>query len=91
MRLRPILMVGRKAPVKPPTTAKLAKRLKRPRRQRVADGPLGRQPPAAILEQLASSVQIGVDTLPHRQRRKTPSRSRNAAENAASMGGYDVL
>ncbi len=85
-----IMMIGLQGAGKTTTTAKIAKRLNERVRKRVLMASLDVKRPAAQEQLAVLGRQIGVDTLPV-VAGQTPVQIARRAEQAARLGGYDVV
>ena len=85
-----ILMVGLQGSGKTTTTAKIAYRLKNREKRKVLMASLDTRRPAAQEQLRVLGEQTGVDTLPI-VAGQTPLQIARRAEEAARLGGYDVL
>ena len=85
-----ILMVGLQGSGKTTTTAKIANRLTTREKKKVLMASLDTRRPAAMEQLQILGGQIGVDVLPI-VKGQTPLQIARRAEEAARLGGYDVL
>ncbi len=85
-----ILMVGLQGSGKTTTTAKIAYRLKTREKRKVLMASLDTRRPAAQEQLRVLGEQTGVDTLPI-VAGQTPLQIARRAEDAARLGGYDVV
>ncbi len=85
-----IMMVGLQGSGKTTTTAKLAKRLSERDRKKVLMASLDVRRPAAQEQLRQLGEQTGIDTLPIVEG-QTPVQIAQRAEQAAKLGGYDVV
>ncbi len=85
-----LMMVGLQGSGKTTTTAKLAKRISERQRQKVLMASLDTRRPAAQEQLRVLGEQVGVATLPI-VAGQTPVDIAKRAENAARLGGYDVV
>jgi signal recognition particle subunit SRP54 len=85
-----IMMVGLQGSGKTTTTAKIAKRLTELARRKVLMASLDTRRPAAMEQLAVLGQQVGVDTLPI-VAGQTPVQIASRAQQAAKLGGYDVV
>jgi signal recognition particle subunit SRP54 len=85
-----ILMVGLQGSGKTTTTAKIAHRLKTRERKKVLMASLDTRRPAAQEQLRVLGTQVEVDTLPI-VAGQTPLQIARRAQDAARLGGYDVI
>ena len=85
-----VMMVGLQGAGKTTTTAKIAKRLADRMKKRVLMASLDVKRPAAQEQLAVLGSQVGVDTLPI-VAGQTPVQIARRAEQAARLGGYDVV
>jgi len=85
-----IMMVGLQGSGKTTTTAKVAKRLAEAQKRKVLMASLDTRRPAAMEQLAVLGQQIGVSTLPIVEG-QTPVQIATRAEQAARLGGYDVV
>src|SRR5580692_2115498 len=85
-----IMMVGLQGSGKTTTTAKVAKRLADTLRRKVLMASLDTRRPAAMEQLAVLGRQVNVDTLPVVEG-QTPVQIAGRAQQAARLGGYDVL
>src|SRR5579862_404079 len=86
----PIMMVGLQGSGKTTTTAKLAKRLAEVQKRKVLMASLDTRRPAAMEQLAVLGRQVVVDTLPV-VAGQSPVQIANRAQQAARLGGYDVV
>jgi signal recognition particle subunit SRP54 len=85
-----IMMVGLQGSGKTTTTAKIAKRLTDVQKRKVLMASLDTRRPAAMEQLAVLGQQTGVETLPI-VAGQTPVQIANRAQQAARLGGYDVV
>ncbi|MFZ0422512.1 MAG: signal recognition particle protein [Xanthobacteraceae bacterium] len=85
-----IMMVGLQGSGKTTTTAKIAKRLTEVQKRKVLMASLDTRRPAAMEQLAVLGQQTGVETLPI-VAGQTPVQIANRAQQAARLGGYDVV
>ncbi|MEL7428823.1 MAG: signal recognition particle protein [Pseudomonadota bacterium] len=85
-----IMMVGLQGSGKTTTTAKLAKRLSEKQKKKVLMASLDVKRPAAQEQLRQLGVQTGIETLPIVEG-QSPVQIASRAEQAAKLGGYDVV
>jgi signal recognition particle subunit SRP54 len=85
-----IMMVGLQGSGKTTTTAKIAKRLAEVQKRKVLMASLDTRRPAAMEQLAVLGRQVGVDTLPVVEG-QTPVQIAARAQQAAKLGGYDVV
>ena len=85
-----IMMVGLQGSGKTTTTAKIAKRLTDAQKRKVLMASLDTSRPAAQEQLAVLGRQVGVETLPI-VAGQTPVQIANRAQQAARLGGYDVV
>lgn len=85
-----IMMVGLQGSGKTTTTAKLAKRLSEKQKKKVLMASLDVKRPAAQEQLRQLGEQTGIDTLPIVEG-QSPVQIASRAEQAAKLGGYDVV
>jgi signal recognition particle subunit SRP54 len=85
-----IMMVGLQGSGKTTTTAKIAKRLTDVQKRKVLMASLDTSRPAAQEQLAVLGRQVGVETLPI-VAGQTPVQIANRAQQAARLGGYDVV
>jgi signal recognition particle subunit SRP54 len=85
-----IMMVGLQGSGKTTTTAKIAKRLTDSQKRKVLMASLDTRRPAAMEQLAVLGRQVGVDTLPVVEG-QTPVQIAARAQQAAKLGGYDVV
>src|SRR5271168_5602605 len=85
-----IMMVGLQGSGKTTTTAKIAKRLADVQKRKVLMASLDTSRPAAMEQLAVLGRQVEVDTLPI-VAGQTPVQIANRAQQAARLGGYDVV
>src|ERR1700688_1390811 len=85
-----IMMVGVQGSGKPPTAAKIAKRLTEAAKRKVLMASLDTRRPAAMEQLAVLGQQVGVDTLPIVAGQSPVQIARRAIE-AGRLGGYDVV
>ncbi len=85
-----IMMVGLQGSGKTTTTAKIAKRLTEVQKRKVLMASLDTRRPAAMEQLAILGQQTGVETLPI-VAGQTPVQIANRAQQAARLGGYDVV
>jgi signal recognition particle subunit SRP54 len=85
-----IMMVGLQGSGKTTTTAKIAKRLTDVQKRKVLMASLDTSRPAAQEQLTVLGRQVGVETLPI-VAGQTPVQIANRAQQAARLGGYDVV
>jgi signal recognition particle subunit SRP54 len=85
-----IMMVGLQGSGKTTTTAKVAKRLAEVQKRKVLMASLDTRRPAAMEQLAVLGRQVGVDTLPV-VAGQTPVQIAARAQQAAKLGGYDVV
>ena len=85
-----IMMVGLQGSGKTTTTAKIAKRLAEVQKRKVLMASLDTRRPAAMEQLAVLGKQIGVETLPIVEG-QAPVQIAGRAEQAARLGGYDVV
>ena len=85
-----IMMVGLQGSGKTTTTAKIAKRLAEVSKRKVLMASLDTRRPAAMEQLAVLGRQVGVDTLPVVDG-QTPVQIAARAQQAARLGGYDVV
>src|SRR3984885_10112400 len=85
-----IMMVGLQGSGKTTTTAKIAKRLAETQKRKVLMASLDTRRPAAMEQLAVLGRQVGVDTLPVVDG-QTPVQIAARAQQAAKLGGYDVV
>ena len=85
-----IMMVGLQGSGKTTTTAKIAKRLAEISKRKVLMASLDTRRPAAMEQLAVLGRQVGVDTLPVVEG-QTPVQIAARAQQAARLGGYDVV
>src|SRR5271165_6996674 len=85
-----IMMVGLQGSGKTTTTAKIAKRLTDVQKRKVLMASLDTRRPAAMEQLAVLGQQTGVETLPV-VAGQTPVQIANRAQQAARLGGYDVV
>ena len=85
-----IMMVGLQGSGKTTTTAKIAKRLTDVQKRKVLMASLDTRRPAAMEQLAVLGQQVGVETLPI-VAGQTPVQIANRAQQAARLGGYDVV
>jgi len=84
------MMVGLQGSGKTTTTAKIAKRLTEVQKRKVLMASLDTRRPAAMEQLAVLGQQTGVETLPI-VAGQTPVQIANRAQQAARLGGYDVV
>jgi signal recognition particle subunit SRP54 len=85
-----VMMVGLQGSGKTTTTAKIAKRLAEAQKRKVLMASLDTRRPAAMEQLAVLGGQVGVDTLPIVEG-QTPVQIAARAQQAARLGGYDVV
>jgi signal recognition particle subunit SRP54 len=85
-----IMMVGLQGSGKTTTTAKIARRLTDSQKRKVLMASLDTRRPAAMEQLAVLGRQVGVDTLPVVEG-QTPVQIAARAQQAAKLGGYDVV